>query len=36
MYMLAGFASLLVGVYLVFRLGRNDNASAATRTGDPT
>ena len=36
MYMLAGFASLLVGVYLVFRLGRHDDTATATTTGDPT
>lgn len=36
MYMLAGFAALLVGVYLVFRLGKDDNAPAAVSSGDPT
>jgi hypothetical protein len=36
MYMLAGFATLLVGLYLVFKLGKDDDLQAAVRTGDPT
>lgn len=36
MYMLAGFAALLIGVCLVFKLGKDDDLQAAARTGDPT
>ena len=36
MYMLAGFTALLVGVCLVFRLGKDDHLRAAVSTGDPT
>lgn len=36
MYMLAGFRALLAGVYLVFRLGKDDDLQAAVSSGDPT
>jgi hypothetical protein len=36
MYLLAGLATLLDGVYLVFRQGREDDPQAVVAAGDPT
>lgn len=36
MYLLTGFAVLLVGVYLVFKQDKVDHSTAAIRAGDPT